>query len=251
MKQLTFLFACLALPASLLAAETLFLPNPAGSTIVAGWIPTNAEIAGGELQSDGPWPSSWPAGTSLPAVFTNGSSSWNLTSNFTGANVTGPDSIYTFTRTNVQFTASTADYVGGAFGKVILQLTPGSDGDRDLQLDARLTIGGVSYGASQATFTSDRTFGGNFADPANRYYGHFGGLALVTYEWDLGVLGYSGSYSEVSLSWNLPQTHSVIYDAQVSFAAVPEPAPAGMAGCGLCMVIGWRLIHRRRRDRGT
>ncbi len=247
MKRLTFLIACAVLPASLPAAETLFLPNPAGSTVVAGWVPTNAEIVGGELQSDGPWLSSWPAGAVLPAAFTDGTSSWNLTSNFTGSNFTGPDSIYTFDRTDAQFTVTTTDYAGGAFGKVILQLTPSSDNNRDLQLGASLTIGGITYSGSQATFTSDRAFGGNFSDPTNRYYGHFGGLALVTYEWDLDALGYSGGYSDVSLSWSLPQTHSVLYDAQVSFAAVPEPATAGMAGFGLFVVIARRLSRRHPR----
>lgn len=250
MKRLTFLFVCLALSADL-SAETLFLPNPGGSTVVAGWVPTNAEVVGGELQYDGPWLSSWPAGTVLPATYENGTSDWNLTTTFTGTNATGSNAIYTLNRTNVQFTVSTTNYAGEAFRKVILQLTPNSDNNRDLQLNASLTIGDITYSAAQATFTNDRTFGGNFSDPTNRYYGHFGGLALVTYEWDLDALGYSGSTSSVWLTWNLPQTHTAFYDAQVSFTAVPEPASVGaMIALGLVSMIGgrWAARHRKTRE---
>lgn len=227
--------------------STLYLPNPSGSTVLAGWVPTNAEVVDGELDFTGPWLSSWNSSTVLAPSYTNGQATWELTSSFIGTNFMGTSSIYTMNTANVNFQITASNYSGTAFDKVILQLTSSTTGGRadQFSLNASLNIGGMTYTAGQATFSSDDTYGGNFSDPTNRYYGNYGGLALVTYEWDLATLGYSGNLSDFSLSWNFPQNHSTIYDAQVSVTAVPEPGSVALLA-GLALIVTLRLLRRRR-----
>lgn len=225
---------------------TFFLPQPAGASPIAGWLPTNVVIDDEGFNADGAW-SSAPNGTH--ASYTNGSGNFvyntSLTSNFMGSG-----SVYSMDESSTH-SLSTTDYSGAPFSKLILQLVVNYSGDADIRdsqdtLNASLIIGGTTFTSLDATFfDSDRNYqpSGFDADPNNRYWGHYGGLSLITYEWDLDELGFNGDNDAFSFNWEMPIAHSMFYDVQISAVAVPEPATyALMIGGGLSLYI---LLRRR------
>lgn len=127
-----------------------------------------------------------------------------------------------------------ADYTGPAFSKIILQFTPNNTGDRDLQFDPVFRIGNATFTAADASFNYVRGFdgvvdnGGIYNNPDSQYNGFFLGLSLVTYEWDLTTLGYTGSYDTFNFDLHFPQAHTSMYELQIAVPPVPEPSTYAM-----------------------
>ncbi|MBC2595264.1 PEP-CTERM sorting domain-containing protein [Ruficoccus amylovorans] len=244
------------------------LPNPAGSTVIALWSGSNASIVSAptsedpeatQLEWSGNWVNSAATTTAEEKKMININANYSLGGSFalnssnSLVNATSPTSVYTMNATNTVFTGSTDNYTGAVFGKVILQLTPNASNDRDLQLDPTFTIGGVSYTAAQAGFSYERGFdgvdgtGGIYSNPDSQYNGYYGTLSLVTYEWDLIALGYAGSYEEFAFTFNLPQTHTSLYEVQLSVVPVPEPSAYALS---LAALVGLLAFLRRRQYAG-
>ena len=238
-STLLALAVAVAATTSVMAAD-LTLPAPGGSSILAGWIPTNAEIVEGELQYTGPWLPAWSGGSSLAPSVSSGSGTWALTTTYTGSNFTGADAFYIFTPSSVSI--NTADYNGAALGKISLQLATNAAAN---VTTPTLTIGSFTFTAAEASLSVDTAYLGDIDDPTNRYAGHYGNFNLLTFEWDLAALGVTGSTPNIGFTWN-NAAHTVLYDAQVNAEAIPEPGTTVFLAAA-SLLMGMQVIRRRRK----
>ncbi len=224
-----------------------FLPTPAGSTVVAGWLAVNRVLKYSSgayyLNYTGPWSSAtnnpWAANYKADA----GSYTLTSTNPAYTMNPMGSSSIYTMNTANVTLRLDATRPANETIGLLTLQVVTSYLGPTDTRdtlgaLAPVLEIGGQSYAATAADFTAERDF--TSLAPGSRYHGNMGGISLVTVTWDLVALGYTGSYESFSVDFGLPIVHSAIYDAQLSVNPVPEPGAwfAILSGAGL---LGWRI----------
>lgn len=254
LKRASVLLASVVCSVPMVQADTLFLPTPKGSQIIAAWVPTDVTYTdGGTIDTmNGPWVWEGSTITNIAPSYSNGKATYVFNSNLPSGSVSGSTAIGTgmpggATTGNLSIAAT--GYNGAAFNRLSLTLTvnhmDGASPDlrgTDGVLQGSLTIGGITYTNADATFTTNRSF--LDSDEVDRYKGVFGNVALVTYEWDLDALGFTGDYSDFVVDWKLGNFASFVFDAQISVNQVPEPSTwALMAGA---MVSGIVVLRRRR-----
>ncbi len=239
---------------SLLNAQVLPLTNdlsgytlPGGDrTVIATWGGKGTLTSGSDFWADDP-------GSTPVASGISGYGTFNFSASKTQNTFGGRPSY--LSASNSTYTISTANYSGAVPDILTLQLS--MNGTAGVKLDPNhasysesaltLTIGSTIYDLGDAIVapivTNYHTSGYDDARFDGTYASSFA-TSLYTFSWNLSDLGYTGSMDAFSFVFSSVST-TMLYDAQVSVASIPEPSTY----CLLAGGIGGLLLLRRRYHR--